>query len=202
VIGVVSFARSGELVGKRVIAALKAQKPRAQILHVSQARLAEARSLARRLGIDEVRGNLRQAAKVELIRGLGARVLWIGDGAEPELREAIAASTVSISVAGVSHIRHDIADVLLPQRGITGLPDVIALGQAHAQRLAQDYRTVYASNLLALGGTLVPFFGSLQAGLLSHLGAAVVYSRRARELGRLAATADAKQTRRLRLTEG
>ena len=57
---------------------------------------------------------------------------------------------------------------------------------AHAVRLERDYRTVYSVNLLGVGGAFVAGFSTLQVGLLSNFGAALVYVRRAWALNRLA----------------
>jgi cation-transporting P-type ATPase C len=198
VIGVVSFARTGDLVGEQVVAALKEQNQRARIIYVSDRSEAAVHTLARKLGIEFSFGDLTGPAKVDLIRGLGRKSVWIGDGSEPNAREPIAASTVSVSIAPLSHAREDAADILLPHQGLEGLPGVIELGRAHAARLAQDYRTVYAANLLGVAGAFFARFNSLQAGLISNFSTGLIYARHARALDRLAAVAEHKRGRLLR----
>jgi manganese/zinc-transporting P-type ATPase C len=195
VIGVVSFARSGDSIGQQVVAALKAQNERARIIYLSRRAEAAAHALARTLGIEFSFGDLSQAAKVDLIRGLGRKTIWIGDGSDPDAREPIAASTVSVSIASLSRARDDAADILLPHKGLDALPGVIDLGRAHATRLAQDYRTVYTANLLGVAGAFLARFNSLQAGLLSNASTGLIYARHARALDRLAGVAENKRAR-------
>ncbi len=192
IIGVVSFARNGELVGQRVVTELKARarNKRARFVYLSRGKAKEADSLAGALGIELSHGSLDQRAKANLIRGLGRPTVWVGDGTDLERKEPIAASTVSISVAPVRHAQQDVADILLTGKGIDGLATVIAIGEAHASRLARDYRTVYAANLLGVGGALFARFNALRSGLVSNVGTGIVYARQARALDRLAAMAD------------
>jgi cation-transporting P-type ATPase C len=195
VIGRVSFARTGEVAGRAVVDALKAHNERAQIVYVSRRAEADAHAIARANGIEVVIGELSQANKLDLIRGLGRRTLWIGDGSHPDSRELIAASTISVSVAPLLRARDDAADILLTQKGLAGLPAVIEIGRAHAARLARDYRTIYAANLLGVAGAFLARFNGLQAGLLSNVGTGLVYARHARALDRLATASEQKRAR-------
>ncbi|MFD1331461.1 hypothetical protein ACFQ4O_05555, partial [Methylopila musalis] len=52
-------------------------------------------------------------------------------------------------------------------------------------RLAADTRALYAVNLLGVAGAFTAGFTSLQAGLLSNVGSAVIYARHASGLARL-----------------
>lgn len=193
VIGLVSFARSGETIGSEVVAALKARNEHARIVYISRSPDTETQALARTLGIEVSHGGLSPAAKLDLVRGLGTKTIWIGDGSAPDVRESIAASTVSISVAPLSRAREDAADVLLPHKGLDSLPAVIDLARAHAARLARDYRTVYAANLLGVAGAVGARFNSLHAGLLSNVSTGLIYARHAWDLDRLASAAEAKR---------
>jgi cation-transporting P-type ATPase C len=73
---------------------------------------------------------------------------------------SIEASTVSISVAGVSTAPLDGADIVLLQPG----------------------RVVYVANFLGVAGGFLANFGSLESGLTSNLGTAYVYLKRRKEL--------------------
>lgn len=193
VLGVVSFSRTGDLAGTQLISTLKAQNEHARIVYLTRASEPEVRTLTHAVGIDSFHADSSQAAKVELIRGLGAKTVWLGDGADPELRESILASTVSMSVAPIARAHEDAADILLPQRGLASVPDVFDLARAHVTRLKQDYRTVYAANLLAAAGALNARFNGLHAGLVSNLGTGVVYARHARNLDKLTRSTEAKR---------
>jgi cation transport ATPase len=185
VIGAVSFARSGELVGKQLVASIKTNNKRARFVYLSRDDESRGRALAEALGIDLSYGDLGQEAKANLIRGLGRQTLWVGDGTDLDNRQAIAASTVSVSVARYRHSPQDVADILLPQKGLDALPAAIELGRAHELRLARDYKTVYAANAAGVGGAFFARFNSLQTGLLSNVGTGIIYARRARALDRL-----------------
>lgn len=195
VIGVIRFARNGELVGKSIVELLVSQRARAQVVYLARGADAQVQALARKLGIPVAHGGLTPAAKLELIRGFGRKTTWIGDGSAPEARDLIVASTVSISVAPLAHAREDAADIWLPQVGLSGLAALLELGRAHARRLARDYRTLYAVNLLGASGAFVRRFSGLHAGLLSNAGTGVIYARQAWELDRLARAADRKHGR-------
>jgi cation transport ATPase len=195
VIGVVAFERSGDFVGAQVVAGLKARHKSARTVYVSQSGDAEAKALARRLGIDFAYGGLSREAKAGFIRDIGRKTMWIGDGSNPASKEAITVSTVSVSVAPLCHPQQDTADILLPEHGLDGLLDALKVGRAHKQRLADDYRTVYAANLLGVAGAFFARFSSLQAGLLSNVGTGLIYSRHARRLNRLASTVEAERAR-------
>lgn len=202
VIGVLSFARSGALLGRETVTILGEQHPRAQFLFLSQRPKASARTLAASIGIKESQGGLSQAAKVDLIRGLGGKTAWIGDGSEPDVRAVIAASTVSFSTSPPPYIRDDAADVLLPYKGLSGIPDAIDVGTRHARRLSRDYRAVYVTNFLGLAAAFGVRFNSLQVGLLSQVASALVYARHARELDRLASAVEERRDARKRLSAG
>jgi cation-transporting P-type ATPase C len=195
VIGVVAFARTGEMVGRQAAAALAAHNERARVVYLSSAGEGEAKALARKFGIGSVHAGLSPSAKVELIRGLGRDTLWIGDGTDADAKKAIAASAVSVSVAPLSRSREDAADILLPHQRLSAIAEVIDLGRAHAKRLEKDYRTVYALNLLGAAGALLAGLNGLQVGLLSNVGTGLIYSRHARYLDLLASDTEEKRAR-------
>jgi cation transport ATPase len=184
-------------IGRQVVAALRAQQRKARIVHVSQRPEADARAVARTLGIDAYHGGLSPQQKADLIRGLGGRTLWIGDGSAEGAREAIAASSVSLSVAPLARARQDAADVLLTQYGLALVPEVLELADAHARRLRRDYRTLYTLNLLGVAGAFLASFNALQVGLLSNVGTGLIYARHARALDLLASLVE-RQGSRLR----
>lgn len=195
-IGRVSFARTGEPVGRAVLAALRAKDKRASIVYLSASDTPQARARAAQLGI-EGRFGLSREQQREWIAGLGQRALWIGEGSAPGAKQVLAASAVSISVGSFASAQ-PAADIELPQRGLDGLIDVMAICRAHSRRLKQDYRTVYTVNLLAVAGALLARFSGLHAGLLSNFGTALVYARHARELSSLVSVTERRRVRLLR----
>jgi cation transport ATPase len=195
VIGVVSFARTGELAARRVVAALRTRSRHSRFVYLSRGDEAEAGRVAAALGIESAHGALGEEAKASFIRELGRRTVWVGDGTDREARGPIAASTVSVSVAPAARSRQDLADILLPYQGIEALPAVLGIARAHELRLARDYRTVYAANLLGVGGAFLAQFNALRSGLLSNLGTGIVYARHARALDRLASAVEVEVER-------
>jgi manganese/zinc-transporting P-type ATPase C len=195
VIGVVSFARTGEVVGRQVVAALTAHHPAARIVYVSRDGDARARALARTLGIEFSDESPTTSAEVDRVGGPRGTTMWVGDGSDPRARDSIGVSAVRVSVAPLSRSSEDAADILLPHKGIAGLAELLAVGRAHSARVASDYRTVYSANLFGVGGALLASLSALQVGLLSNIGTGVIYLRHARALDRLASAAERKRTR-------
>jgi manganese/zinc-transporting P-type ATPase C len=95
---------------------------------------------------------------------------------------SIEASTVSISVAGVSTAPLDGADIVLLQPGLQDLVPLRRIGRSHRAAIPTDYRVVYVANFLGVAGGFLANFGSLESGLTSNLGTAYVYLKRRKEL--------------------
>jgi cation transport ATPase len=198
VIGALSFAPTGDIVGRQVVSALAARDPKARIIYVSSEGDKGSRQLARTLDIEF---SERTANDDRLRRHRGA-TMWIGDGRDPGVRSSIAASTVSVSVAPSPPSFDDRADILLPNEGVSGLPGLFDIAARYSTRLARDYRTVYAANLLGVGGAFVVGLNTLEVGLLSNIGTGLVYARHALTLSRLAAAAEQERSRLKRAVFG
>lgn len=183
-VGVVTFSRSGPPVGRAVLARLAAQVPGARFFHLSGKDRDTAAGLARDLGIAQVAAGLDADGKAAFIHALGGGVVWVGDGSARATAAARAASEVSVSVAGLAAAPEDGADVLL-LGGLANLADLPQFAATHGRRLARDYRTLYAANLMAVAGAFAAGFGSLQAGVVSNLGTGLIFSRHARRLNAL-----------------
>jgi cation-transporting P-type ATPase C len=194
VVGVVTFAQQGKLLGEELVQTLKGADPRARLVYLSRAPEADVQALAAQLGFDVAYAGLSPASKAQLLRNTH-KTLWIGDGSDPDVREALAASAVSASLAPAERFALDGADVLLREDGIHQLPRALTLARAHASRLAWDYRGVYALNLLGVAGAIGSSVTSLQAGLLSNAGTWLIYARYARALDKLAKQAEVNRRR-------
>ena len=193
VLGAITFRRKGPPEALDVIKALKARNRNAQFVHVSSEPQAKAEAIANRVGISIVFGRLDPAGKADILRTLGGRTLWIGDGAAPQSQPCIEASALSISVAGAAAAATDRADVVLLQPGLRNLVALRAIGRAHRARLAADYRVVYSANLLGVVGGLLFGAGSLESGLVSNAGTGLVYLVRQLQLNGLIARLDERQ---------
>jgi manganese/zinc-transporting P-type ATPase C len=182
IFGVITFRRHGAPEGTRVVAELKARNQRARFVYISSHKQATAVSIANTIGISTVFGDLDPDGKARAIRDLGGRTMWIGDGTSAEAIPCIEASTVSISVAGVSTAPLDGADIVLLQPGLQNLVPLRRIGRSHRAALQADYRIVYVANFLGVAGGFLANFGSLESGLTSNLGTAYVYLKRRKEL--------------------
>jgi manganese/zinc-transporting P-type ATPase C len=182
VFGVITFRRHGAPEGTSVIAELQARNQRARFVYISSQKQATAASVANAIGISTVFGDLDPEGKARAIRNLGGRTMWIGDGTSADAIPCIEASTVSISVAGVSTTPLDGADIVLLHPGLQNLVPLRRIGRSHRAALQADYRVVYAANFIGVAGGFLVKFGSLESGLTSNLGTAYVYLRRRKEL--------------------
>jgi cation transport ATPase len=193
VLGVVTFRRQGEQEGIPVIAALKARNKRASFVYISSHAQATAETIARTFGISTVFGDLDPEGKARALRELGRRTMWIGDGTSPAAIPCIEASTVSISVAGISTVPLDAADIVLLQPGLQNLVALRRIGRGHRARIEADYCAVYSANLLSVAGGLFACFGSLEAGLTSNAGTGYVYARHWKQLRDLISRAETRR---------
>jgi cation transport ATPase len=199
VIGSVSFTRAREVVGRSVVTAIRELRPKLRIVYLSRGGRQAARAVADELGIELFHSALSHAGKLSLLRALDGRILWIGDGSDPRAKDALSASTVSVSVAPLAEARQDSADLQLVHADLPALPGVLELGREHSRRLAADYRFVYTANLLGAAGAFLANLTALQTGLLSNVATAAIYARHARALERLAVIADQRQASLARL---
>ncbi len=149
--------------------------PSLRLLYLSQGDRMAAEAFGAALGADFSFGGLPPEEKGRIIRGLGRKALWIGDGADPASAASLAASHVSLSTAEPS--AREAADALL----LFGLEGASAAREAaHRRRaaVAADGRLIAAANLLALGGAFRAGFGGFQSGLVSNAATGLVAARR------------------------
>ncbi len=131
VIGVVTFQRSGELEGVEVIATLRARNAQARFFHVSSRSQKEAEAVANAIGITNAVGGLTSEQKAEVVKKLGRRTMWLGDGSLKESKQCIDEATISISLAGAAtfplivRTSSSCSLVLLPSCPCDGLADAI-----------------------------------------------------------------------------
>jgi len=193
VIGFITFRRRGAWDGTALIAALRARAPRARFIHISARPQVEAEALAAKAGIFEVQGGLDAAGKAQAVRELGARTLWIGNGADRDAAEVIAAAAVSVSVAGAARVPDDKADVVVLAGGLRRLELLRRLVATHHARIDGDYRIVYGVNLSALVLGLVARLPNYSVGLVSSAAGAFILARYRRQLDALARRLDARE---------
>jgi cation transport ATPase len=176
VIGAIAFSRCGGFEAAETIDRLRTINSRARFIHLSSRPQTEAEALARDLGIESV-GGLDATEKARLVRGLGPRTLWIGDGTRTDAGPVIGAASVSVSVAGFRAIARDKADIVFLDRSLLNLVPLRRIAREHRAHVDSDYRAIYAVNLFGVAGGIVDAFGGLQSGLISNAGTAYVYLR-------------------------
>lgn len=138
-------------------------------------RPASAKALQRKLGLADVRAELKPEQKVEAIRGFmaeGKRVAMIGDGVNDAPSLAVAHVGVAMGARG--------ADAALEQAEIVLMNDRLENFVA-AFRLSQNARRVIRQNLIVSLGTVAVLVGfaifgkiPLTVGVLGHEGSTVV----------------------------
>ena len=138
-------------------------------------RPASARALQRKLGLTDVRAELKPEQKVDAIRGFmagGKRVAMIGDGVNDAPSLAVAHVGVAMGARG--------ADAALEQAEIVLMNDRLENFVA-AFRLSQNARRVIRQNLVVSLGTVAVLVGfaifgkiPLTVGVIGHEGSTVI----------------------------
>ena len=125
-----------------------------------------ARVVAEKLGIDHYRAGILPADKAAVVTALkekGAKVLMVGDGVNDS--PALSASHVGVTLRDGADIAQEVADVVLTENTLTGLPVAIDLGKAAMARIRQNFVASVGLNGLFLAGgltgTLMPAAGAL-----------------------------------------
>jgi manganese/zinc-transporting P-type ATPase C len=176
ILGAVTFQRSGELEAVEVIETLRARNRQASFVYVTDSPQTEAEKFGAELGITACHGELDSDEKARLIRDLGHRTMWIGDGSRPESAPCIEASEISISTAGARTLTRDAASVAFLQPTVRSLVPLRHLGRKHRAMLMDDYRAIFAANLFCVGGAFLGGFNTLAVSLVSNLGTGLVYT--------------------------
>ena len=121
-----------------------------------------ARSIAGRLGIDEVHANVRPEQKVEVIRALKQQgvVAMVGDGINDA--PALAASDVGIAMGSGTDVAMHAAAITLMRPEISLVADAIDVSRRTTRKIHQNLFWAFAYNVvgipLAAIGLLSPIF--------------------------------------------
>jgi cation transport ATPase len=197
VLGAVTFHRKGEPEATEAIATLRARNPRASFLYMSSLPQLEAEAIGHRIGILTCIGDLDTEGKVGILKNLGRRTMWVGNGSLPEALPCIAASTVSISVAGSQTVPRDAADIILLLPSLRGLIPLRRIGRLHRGLLKDGYRSIFALNLLCVAGAFLGGFDTLIVGLATNFGTGYVYRSHLKRLNDLISRMEAKMATEL-----
>ncbi len=180
---VMALAVDGRLAGLLAVAdPVKASTPEAiAALHAAGVRVvmatgdgeATAHAVARRLGIDEVHGEVRPADKVALVRRLqseGRRVAMAGDGINDA--PALAAADVGIAMGTGTDVAMSSAQVTLVKGDLRGILRARAISSETVANMKQNLGFAFLYNALGVpiaAGVLYPATGLLLSPMIAAL---------------------------------
>jgi Cu+-exporting ATPase len=130
-----------------------------------------AESVARQLGLDDVKSEVEPADKVRLVASLqreGAVVAMAGDGINDA--PALAAANVGIAMGTGTDVAMESAGLTLVKGDLRGIAKAIHLSRATLSNIRQNLFFAFVYNLLGVpiaAGVLYPFFGTLLSPMLA-----------------------------------
>jgi P-type Cu+ transporter len=151
---------------KSVINYLRSKNVRTILL--SGDRYAKCKTLADKLGIDEIIAEQTPEQKLQKIAELNAAVptAMVGDGINDA--PALAKATVGVSMSEASQIAMQTAQVVLMGNGLRNLPTALGLGKHTYLTIKQNLFWAFFYNIVAIPvaafGFLTPTFGALVMG--------------------------------------
>jgi len=155
---------------RAALAALRARGHK--IVLLTGDRAAVARSIARDLGIDEVRAELLPEEKMAAIRDLQreGRVAMVGDGVNDA--PALIAADVGVAMGAGSDVSLESADVVLMKNDLGRLAGAYDLARATARTIR--FNLSFALGIIVVVGILALFGGvPLPAGVIAHEGGTI-----------------------------
>jgi len=132
-----------------------------------------AHAVARRLGIDEVHGEVRPQDKIELVQALqrqGHKVAMAGDGINDA--PALAGADVGIAMGTGTDVAMSSAQVTLVKGDLNGIVRARAISLATVRNMKQNLTFAFLYNALGVpiaAGVLYPFTGLLLSPMIAAL---------------------------------
>lgn len=136
-----------------------------------------AEAVARRLGIDEVRADVRPEDKSAVVRELteqGHVVAMAGDGVNDA--PALAAASVGIAMGTGTDVAMESAGVTLLGGDLTGIAKARRLSRATMRNIRENLLFAFLYNAIGIpvaAGVLYPFFGMLLSPMIAALAMAL-----------------------------
>jgi P-type Cu+ transporter len=175
-IGLIAVADPVKSTTPEAIASLHAQGIR--ILMLTGDSRATAESVARKLGIKDVRAEILPAQKAEIVKSLQAEgrvVAMAGDGVNDA--PALSQANVGIAMGTGTDVAMESAGITLLQGDLRGIARARTLSRATMRNIRQNLFFAFAYNSIGVpiaAGILYPFFGLLLSPILAS--AAMTFS--------------------------
>jgi P-type E1-E2 ATPase len=131
---------------------------------------ATAHAIARQVGIDDVRAQVRPAQKAHAIGSLrtgGRRVAMVGDGINDA--PALAAADLGIAIGSGSDIAKEAGDIVLVSGSLHGVSAAIRLSRATMRVIRQNLFWAFAYNVVLIPLAALGFLNPLLAALAMAL---------------------------------
>ena len=167
--GILALADTPKAAARDAIAELRRMGLRTLLLSGDARRVAEA--VAKDLGIDEVRAEVRPDAKAALVSELqaaGHRVAMVGDGVNDA--PALAAADLGIAIGSGTDVAIATADVVLVGGDPRGVPRALRLARATVATIRQNLFWAFIYNVALIpvaAGVLYPLTGWLLSPVLA-----------------------------------
>jgi P-type Cu+ transporter len=167
--GILALADTPKVASRDAIAELRRAGLRTLLVSGDARRVAEA--VARDLGIDEVRAEIRPDGKAEIVADLQAarhRVAMVGDGVNDA--PALARADLGIAIGSGTDVAIATADVVLVGGDPRGVPRALRLARATVATIRQNLFWAFFYNVALIplaAGVLYPFTGWLLSPVLA-----------------------------------
>ena len=167
--GILALADTAKAAARDAIADLRRMGLRTLVVSGDARRVADA--IARELGIDEVRAEVRPDAKADLVAELheaGHRVAMVGDGVNDA--PALARADLGIAIGSGADVAVATADVVLVGGDPRGVPRALHLARATVATIRQNLFWAFIYNVALIpvaAGVLYPFTGWLLSPVLA-----------------------------------
>ncbi|MBD5641680.1 MAG: heavy metal translocating P-type ATPase [Desulfovibrio sp.] len=127
-------------------------------------------AIASQAGISEVYAHVLPDDKADIIQRLGRegwRVMMVGDGINDG--PALSASAVGVAMGDGTDLARAVANVLLTQPSLGGLPQITVLSRKAMQRIHLNVKLGIGLNSFYLLGALTGFFGPALTAILHNM---------------------------------